>query len=209
MSYLTHIIDNYDDLTDITVFMHGAASQWHNDLEDESSSFLLSKLRLDSVNRKGYTNLRCQSRPGCPLAMRPSDPKFTSMDDVVYTNFTSIYTELFDVPNEQIPNEIGGICCGQFALTKERIRQRRREEYIHMRDWALSTPLDNFTVGSVFEMLWHIIFRENSVSYVLVPILIVSLVNCAADVPIQNNVIAIFTACVATRLVFMTMDLYE
>ncbi|KAK1141297.1 hypothetical protein N8T08_009201 [Aspergillus melleus] len=165
MSYLTHIIDNYDDLTDITVFMHGAASQWHNDLEDNShSSFLLSKLRMDAVTRKGYTNLRCQSRPGCPVAMRPSDPKFTSMDDVVYTNFTSIYTELFDLPEEQVPNEVGGICCGQFALTKKRIRQRPREEYIRMRDWAISTPLDNFTVGSVFEMLWHLIFLENSVS---------------------------------------------
>ncbi|THC89006.1 hypothetical protein EYZ11_011547 [Aspergillus tanneri] len=164
MAYLTHIIDNYDSLTDVTVFMHGGASQWHNDVGDTTSSYLLSRLRIESIRRKGYVNLRCENRPGCPVAIRPWDPAFTSIDDIVYSNFTTIYTELFGLPVEQVPQEIGGICCGQVSVTKQRILERPLAEYIHIRDWALSTSLDNFTVGSVFEMLWHLVFMEDPVS---------------------------------------------
>ncbi|KAB8234893.1 DUF3431 domain-containing protein [Aspergillus alliaceus] len=164
MAYLTHIIDNYDDLTDIIVFMHASGTQWHNDVGGTNSSYLLTKLHLDVVKQRGYTNLRCQRRPGCPIAVRPLDPEYTSSSNIVYRNFTTIYTQLFNTSLEQVPAEIGGICCGQFALSRERIHQRPRNEYVRMRDWALSTSLDNFTVGSVFEMLWHMVFLEGPVS---------------------------------------------
>ncbi|KAE8328613.1 hypothetical protein BDV39DRAFT_203820 [Aspergillus sergii] len=164
MAYLTHIIDNYDTLTDITVFMHASATQWHNDVGDTNSSNVLSMLRLDAVKQRGYVNLRCQHRPGCPTAVHPFDPELLSSSSIVYRNFTTIYTELFNTSIETVPQEIGGVCCGQFALTKERIHQRRREDYVRMRDWAFSTSLDNFTVGSVFEMLWHMVFLEDPVS---------------------------------------------
>ena len=162
--YLTHIIDQYDTLTDITVFMHASATQWHNDVGDTNSSTVLSMLRLEAVKQTGYANLRCHHRPGCPTAVRPFDPELVSSSSIVYRNFTTIYTELFNTSIETVPKEIGGVCCGQFALTRERIHQRPREDYVHMRDWALSTSLDNFTVGSVFEMLWHMVFLEDPVS---------------------------------------------
>ncbi|KAE8375001.1 hypothetical protein BDV26DRAFT_295439 [Aspergillus bertholletiae] len=164
MAYLTHIIDNYDTLTDITVFMHASATQWHNDVGETNSSNVLSMLHLEAVQQKGYVNLRCQHRPGCPTAVRPFDPEFVSSYSTVYRNFTAIYTKLFNTSLDTVPKEIGGVCCGQFALTKERIRQRRLKDYVHMRDWAFSTSLDNFSVGSVFEMLWHLVFLEDPVS---------------------------------------------
>ncbi|KAE8149847.1 hypothetical protein BDV25DRAFT_155628 [Aspergillus avenaceus] len=164
MAYLTHIIDNYDSLADVTTFIHASGTQWHNDIGNTSTTHLLSRLRLDAVERKEYTNLRCQHIPGCPIAVRPFDPELRASDNAVYQNFVKIYMELFNVSIKQIPQEIGGVCCGQFAVTRDRIRQRPREDYIYMRDWALTTDLDNFTVGSVFEMLWHIIFSENPIS---------------------------------------------
>ncbi|KAB8073870.1 hypothetical protein BDV29DRAFT_174668 [Aspergillus leporis] len=163
MAYLTHIVDNYENLTDVTVFMHASNIQWHNDIGNTNSTHVLSKLRLESVKQKGYANLRCQYRPGCPTAVRPFDPEFSSSYSIVYRNFTNIYTELFNTTLEQVPEVIGGVCCGQFALTRERIRRRPREDYLHLRNWALSTGLDNFTVGSVFEMLWHLVFLEDPV----------------------------------------------
>lgn len=166
MAYLTHIIDFYDHLADVTAFMHASATQWHNDVGDMVSSSLLQKLSLDAVNRAGYANLRCQHRPGCPVAVRPFDPAMASNHNVVYRNFTSIYMDLFAVPREQVPSEVGGVCCGQFVLTRDRIRERPKEDYVRMRDWALATDMDTFAAGSVFEMLWHIIFLEQPISYV-------------------------------------------
>ncbi|OOF92942.1 hypothetical protein ASPCADRAFT_209600 [Aspergillus carbonarius ITEM 5010] len=164
MAYLTHIIDFYDHLADVTAFMHASATQWHNDVGDMVSSSLLQKLSLDAVNRAGYANLRCQHRPGCPVAVRPFDPAMASNHNVVYRNFTSIYMDLFAVPREQVPSEVGGVCCGQFVLTRDRIRERPKEDYVRMRDWALATDMDTFAAGSVFEMLWHIIFLEQPIS---------------------------------------------
>lgn len=167
MAYLTHIIEHYDYLADVTAFMHASATQWHNDVGDMASSSLLQKLSLDAVNKAGYANLRCEHRPGCPVAVRPFDPAMESNHNVVYRNFTSIYMDMFSVPREQVPTEIGGVCCGQFVLTRDRIRERPRDDYVRIRDWALATDMDNFAAGSVFEMLWHIIFLEQPVSYVL------------------------------------------
>ncbi|RAH64952.1 DUF3431 domain-containing protein [Aspergillus aculeatinus CBS 121060] len=164
MAYLTHIVDNYDHLADITVFMHGGDSQWHNDVRDLDSPSLLRSLNLRTVERLGYANLRCHHRPGCPVAVRPFDPDMASDHNIVYRNFTSIYLDLFRVPVDQIPPEIGGVCCGQFAVSRERIRGRPKEDYMRMRDWAITTELDNFAVGSVFEMLWHIVFLEAPVA---------------------------------------------
>ncbi|GAT25105.1 similar to An14g03060 [Aspergillus luchuensis] len=164
MAYLTHIIEHYDYLADVTAFMHASATQWHNDVGDMASSSLLQKLSLDAVNKAGYANLRCEHRPGCPVAVRPFDPAMESNHNVVYRNFTSIYMDMFSVPREQVPTEIGGVCCGQFVLTRDRIRERPRDDYVRIRDWALATDMDNFAAGSVFEMLWHIIFLEQPVS---------------------------------------------
>ncbi|PYI00756.1 hypothetical protein BO78DRAFT_354979 [Aspergillus sclerotiicarbonarius CBS 121057] len=164
MAYLTHIIDFYDRLADVTAFMHASATQWHNDVGDMVSSSLLGRLSLDAVKQAGYANLRCQHRPGCPVAVRPFDPAMALNHNVVYRNFTSIYMDLFAVPREQVPSEVGGVCCGQFVLTRDRIRERPRDDYVRMRDWALTTDMDTFAAGSVFEMLWHIIFLEQPIS---------------------------------------------
>lgn len=39
-----------------------------------------------------------------------------------------------------------------------------------MRDWAMgNTELDDLGVGSVFEMVWHVVFGEKSILYVPSP----------------------------------------
>ncbi|KAI9927178.1 hypothetical protein MW887_003562 [Aspergillus wentii] len=164
MAYLTHIIDNYDNLADITAFMHASAKQWHNDIGDTTTSNLLSRLRPQAIKDKGYSNLRCDHRPGCPIAVRPFDEEYTSKHNIVYKDFATFYADLFRIPIEQVPREVGGVCCGQFAVSRERIRQRSREEYIQMREWALTSSLHNFAIGSVLEMVWHVIFMEDYVS---------------------------------------------
>ena len=66
------MIDFYDRFPDLTVFIHGKDTEWHNNnLLNDSTSIMLHNLNLDKIKRDGYVNLRCQWDPGCPDQIRP------------------------------------------------------------------------------------------------------------------------------------------
>lgn len=160
MTYLTYIIDFYDALPNVTAFVHAGREQWHNEDLGPRTSTILENLRLDTVRRRGYVNFRCMWDPGCPVGVAPFEP--TDIDirgKDIRAYFPDVYMELLGVPQSAVPERIGNVCCGQFAVTKERIRERRREDYVRMRRWAMeSSVTDSFGVGWVFEKIWHIIF---------------------------------------------------
>ncbi|MCJ1282176.1 hypothetical protein MMC26_001499 [Xylographa opegraphella] len=92
------IIDHYDRLPNVTIFLHSARYQWHNDDPDygtPSSPILplrpscepahsltttphtdgvpiLQNLRLAHVHAQGYANLRCGWTLGCPAEIQPA-----------------------------------------------------------------------------------------------------------------------------------------
>jgi hypothetical protein len=54
MAYLTNIIDHYDRLPNVTMFVHYHRYSWHTDAPNQDQSLMLESLRLDTVVRKGY-----------------------------------------------------------------------------------------------------------------------------------------------------------
>jgi len=67
MIYLSWIIENYDDLPDVAIFMHAHRWSWHNDdILDNDSAMMIRRLSLNRVWREGYMNMRCSWNPGCP-----------------------------------------------------------------------------------------------------------------------------------------------
>lgn len=160
ITYLTFIIDHYSALPNITAFTHAGAEQWHNEDISPRTDDILKNLRLDFVKQNGYVNLRCKHEPGCPLGVNPREP--TDIDikgKDIRAYFADVYMELFDVPQSQVPAHVGNVCCGMFALSKERILARPKDDYLRMRRWAMeSNVTDSFGVGWVFEKIWHIIF---------------------------------------------------
>ncbi|KAJ5323285.1 Protein of unknown function DUF3431 [Penicillium atrosanguineum] len=72
MVYLTYLIDRYDSLPDVTVFLHGARYQWHNDNPLYDSVVSIQNLNLDFVREAGYVNLRCTWMIGCPAELEPA-----------------------------------------------------------------------------------------------------------------------------------------
>ena len=161
MVYLTYIIDHYDSLPDVVLFFHPHKTTWHNNvLLDVSSTTTIKLLNDAHVVRQGYFNTRCHLDPGCPswlhvdqsswkydLHHKPEEPFLTS----------TLFHDLFgnDIP---IPDSLSQPCCAQFAVSGERIRQRPKTDYIHYRDWLLSTPLDDKTSGRIMEYSWQYIF---------------------------------------------------
>lgn len=164
-AYLSYIVDFYEDLPAYSVFIHAGEDQWHNDLFGPKSSEVLLHLRLEAVDALGYVNLRCSTFPGCPVGVNPLDPTQIDIENKdVRAYFSEIYMELFQVKLSDVPQHIGNVCCGQFAVSRERILQRPKSDYERMLRWAGMTDVtDSFGVGWVFEKLWHLVFGMDAI----------------------------------------------
>jgi hypothetical protein len=158
-AYLTYLVENYDNLRDITVFLHPARKSWHNDAPDYDSVISLKRLKINYVLQKGYVNLRCNTVPGCPGEVQPFrlPPDGREFVQVMPEAWKSLFN------NTEVPTMIGIPCCTQFAVSREQIRSRSKEEYQRYLDWLMATPLQDYASGRIFEYLWHIIFGQNAI----------------------------------------------
>ncbi|RAH59526.1 hypothetical protein BO85DRAFT_416726 [Aspergillus piperis CBS 112811] len=170
MAYLTYLIDHYDRLPSTIAFIHshrsGFLRAWHVDAPLHDNVWSMKALQLNFVKQNGYVNLRCNLNPGCKA---------------IYHHVTrDVFTEIFEGTSTpplngtdlalgsdkramQIPDTVGAACCAQFAVSREQVLQRPREDYIKIRQWIIHTPLDDAHSGRVMEYLWHIIFGKEAV----------------------------------------------
>lgn len=180
MIYLSYIIDNYDNLSDVNIFMHSHRYSWHNDaLLDHDAVQMISRLSAERVQREGYMNMRCTNRhlafggvgdanpeflghwePGCPSWMHPG----TMEEDVnkqEETMLAKCWSELF--PLDPIPEVLAQPCCAQFAVSRDRIRSLPLAKYVFYRDWLLRTSLSDYISGRVWEYVWQFVFTGKNV----------------------------------------------
>ncbi|KAK4447111.1 hypothetical protein QBC34DRAFT_410452 [Podospora aff. communis PSN243] len=173
MVYLTHIIDRYDSLASITVFVHAARFAWHNDDPDYDVLATFRNLRLDYVQSAGYVNLRCVWALGCPEEIRPELDALDRPYEAAIRNrqpgqaltTKRVYKQAFQelMPGVPLPSLVGVACCSQFAVSRDAIRSRPREDYVRWRTWLLETELTDDLSGRVLEYMWHIIFGKTEV----------------------------------------------
>jgi Protein of unknown function (DUF3431) len=159
MPYLTHIITNYDNLTDITIFIHGHRWTWHNnDLLNSDAKLMVQSLSSEKVIRDGYMNLRCHLDPGCPDHIHPSNPSGEEMDTLNRPEEAIVgkaWLELFPAEKKEGPPKVlSQPCCGQFVLSRERIRMLPLERYVFFREWLFDTHLEDKLSGRVWEYVW-------------------------------------------------------
>jgi hypothetical protein len=168
MVYLTHLVANYDTLAETTVFIHASRFAWHNDDPDYDSLPTLRRLNLDYVRDSGYVNLRCVQVLGCPVEIRPHADAASDWERSIGAGSSSsgvsrplttkeIYKQAFEelMPGVEVPQRVGVSCCSQFAVSRDAVLSRPREDYVRWRDWLLETPLDDDLSGRVFEYMWH------------------------------------------------------
>ena len=165
MAYLTYLVDFYDRLPPISIFLHpakaGYPEAWHNDAPDYSNVFSVQHLQLDYVQESGYVNLRCNTDPGCGHITnmqphrQPSDPEKTTEQAMV-----EAWPALFGEP---APDEVAQPCCSQFAVSRDAIRARPRAEYERYRQWLVDTELPDGISGRVFEYAWQFMFGKGPV----------------------------------------------
>jgi len=164
MVFLTYIIDRYDTLPGNIIFHHAERFQWHNDNPDYDALPLLESFRLSHLKSEGYVNLRCVWVLGCPVEIKPAKDESPPREHEPVTAkhvYKPAFEELF--PGQPMPDEIGVSCCSQFAVRREVIWRRPKEEYERYRDWLVSSPLGDDLSGRVLEYSWHIIFGKEAV----------------------------------------------
>ena len=126
MIYLTYIIEHYDALPDISIFMHSHRYAWHNnDILDKDAAQMITRLSPAHVQREGYTNMRCHWDPGCPSWLHPGAIK-EDRNKQEEVEFAKAWSELF--PGDPIPQIIAQPCCAQFAVLRDQVMKRSRDE---------------------------------------------------------------------------------
>ncbi|KAJ5969607.1 hypothetical protein N7501_005855, partial [Penicillium viridicatum] len=165
-AYLTYLVEHYYELHPYTIFIHGKEEHWHNDVGGPKTFNQLPSLRFEAVSRKGFVNLRCLTIPGCPDSLHPSIIQQTDIDNQnLVNNFPQIWSEIFGVDPSTAPLQLGHHCCGQFAVTKERIQQRPLNEYDRILQWVAKAEWsDSYGIGWLMEKLWHVIFGMPAVN---------------------------------------------
>jgi len=161
MIYLTWIIDNYDNLPDVAIFMHSHQYAWHNDdTLDNNAALLVKRLSRERVWREGFMNMRCSWYPGCPDWMHPGETQENAykQEEVL---LAKSWSELF--PLDEVPHILAQPCCAQFAISRERIQTRPLSSYVWYRDWLFMTQLPDYLSGRIFEYIWQFIFTGNNV----------------------------------------------
>lgn len=160
MIYLTYIIDHYDNLPDISIFMHAHRWTHHNNhLLGHDAVQMIRRLNSDYVTREGYVNMRCEWYPGCPEWLHPDNAK-ESLAKQEEEVLPRAWKELF--PTSPLPKALGQACCAQFALSRERILSISLSQFIFYRDWVMRTPLSNYVSGRIWEYTWQFLYTGKS-----------------------------------------------
>ena len=168
MIYLSYIIDHYDDLPWAVIFMHGHLESWH---QEDNAVRLLGGLNRIALARQGYISLRCDWYPSCPAEIRPikhdavvwgpeADTKVT--EAAIAGNWRLMF------PGEKLPETIASPCCAQFAVTRQAIIKRPKEDYERLRKWLVDSLLEDNHSGRVMEKLWAYLFTGEAVQSVLI-----------------------------------------
>ncbi|KAK0874934.1 hypothetical protein LTR87_011260 [Friedmanniomyces endolithicus] len=158
----TYLHDFYDSLPDLTLFIHASETPWH--VEGtllRNTSFALSQLNLHQVlQQRPYFNLRVTWRAGCP-AWIDTTKTHADYDEAEEPFMAEAWRANFGA-DEPVPEKLGGPCCSQFAVTREAIRRRPREQYRFSRDWIVDSTWSDAILGRVWEHMWPRLFTDEA-----------------------------------------------
>jgi Protein of unknown function (DUF3431) len=164
MAYLTAIIDHYENLPDLMIFMHGHRIAWHTPLLGQD--WILRRLvthpplDLNLTSTNGYHALGCLERWGNDISqLFPTDidanwksnngPRW---HESLAARFAQAWREhLGEAYNMPLPDYVRTPTAATFIATRQAIRRRSKEFYIGMRNWMLETHIENKWLGIVME----------------------------------------------------------
>ncbi|KAI5283703.1 hypothetical protein KEM54_001918 [Ascosphaera aggregata] len=58
-------------------------------------------------------------------------------------------------PDKPVPAVVGAPSSSQFAVTRDRIKKRGKNEYVRIRQWLIDTELEDDVSAKILEYVWH------------------------------------------------------
>ncbi|KAF7716668.1 Uncharacterized protein PECH_008239 [Penicillium ucsense] len=203
MAYLTFLIDNYENIPAAgAVFVHGSRWAWHNDAPDYDNKALLTALNIQRALEagSGYHNLRCDWSTSTCLASAPAQGSLELQLQSITSPWSARTASDVGLPRALTAIFGGGVlgikegsltgrtelgrtekiraqCCAQFVVSRERMWQHTRDEYIALRQWLLdgsggadggkmrsrndpAAPSNDKVAGRILSYMWHILFAK-------------------------------------------------
>lgn len=143
--YLKFIIDNWSNLPDYTIFIHGHESSYHQ-----------SRLMVDIINSLSFDKLMINLNDS---HMR----KVMDKNDEHWPWLYNCWKGLFKPYGFELPSKLGFPCCAQFAVHKSLILSNPLEYYEHAYNWCKKTKLRNSISSRIFEYTWWYIFTKQPI----------------------------------------------
>ncbi len=158
-SYLTHIVRNYPDFPEFTVFLQGAPF-FH--MEEGADCFTLNSIITDNLTRnvpfKGFAWFRMVcDQLGRPHQMDDPAKKGKWLGWGKDIPVGHVYEQLFSRPAPQ--RFIASAATGLFMVRKDRVLTRPLSFYEKAVSILESDPMDANNTGHAFERLWQVIFN--------------------------------------------------
>lgn len=146
-AYLKYIIENYKNLPEYSVFVHGHL------LSEHQSDNIISIINNLSFEEK-ITNLNRQDWiQTISKGDEYGDRKFSWIEE----NWKDMIGDFLPMPESlTFPS------CAQFAIHKSKIEQYPIEFWNHLFKWCSETQLENFISSRIFEYIWYYIFSKKT-----------------------------------------------
>ena len=155
-SYLNYIINNYDSLSEYTVFLHG-----HENANHQKLPFGILN-GIDQANISNYDFISLNNM----IHVRPLNHKSPPKDE--FGNHSENHTQVTNLIKYYWPNVfqpvLGDIpyfirydCCAQFIVSRKAIRRHSKAVYETFFN-CIMNETDSWAIGVVFEILWQMIF---------------------------------------------------
>lgn len=192
-AFLAFIAEHYDCLPNVTAFVHGHRHSWHsNDMGKTLRILNWDQIRGYVPLSNGVYSpwgAWVMSYPSAPErhlrtvlasggeAQNGSFPADQIINNTVYlreeefqfrqaSNVALAWEEFLGPAGlGDVPGEIQYFCCGQFAVTRERIMLLPRNFYLQAIYWIENSTLGGsispvYSKSLVFETVWHLLFGE-------------------------------------------------
>lgn len=147
-AYLKYIIENYNNLPEYSVFIHGHLMSEHQ--SDNIINIINSiDFTKDIINLNREDWIQTISRGD-----EFQDRKFSWIEE----NWKDLIGDYLPLPDSlTFPS------CAQFAIHKSKIIQYPIEFWKHLFNWCEKTELDNFISSRIFEYIWYYIFSKQNI----------------------------------------------
>jgi len=156
--YMKYIIDNYNNLTDKTLFLHGHSDSIH---QDYPSSYICKNVNWNLSDYFSVNNRRLYQTLNKDFHYNKGNSIITdsagAYDIWLKSNWYIFNNEL------EFPKELKFYQGSQFVVDKKLILQYPIEFWQNLYDWIQNVDYDSFISSRIFEYTWHYILTKNPI----------------------------------------------